>query len=162
MMMAIIHARIDERLIHGQVATVWTNTLGCNRIMVVNDEACNSEPQKYVLKLACPVSVSLSVLTIEKASARIKEGKYDNDKVFVIFKNPKDCLKLMENGIKLPSLNVGNMSAKEGTTNVKRSVNVSKEDVEVFRKLSSKGLKITAKMIPDEPESNFMDLIKAL
>ena len=54
------------------------------------------------------------------------------------------------------------MSAKEGTTNVKRSVNVSKEDVEVFRKLNSMGLKITAKMIPDEPELNFMDLVKEL
>jgi PTS system mannose-specific IIB component len=160
--MAIIHVRIDERLIHGQVATVWTNTLGCSRIMVVNDEACNSETQKYVLKLATPPNVSLSVLTIEKATTRIKEGKYDNDKVFLIFKNPKDCVRLMEKGIEIPMLNVGNMSTKDGTTSVKKSVNVSKEDVEAFRKLNSMGLKITARMVPDEPENNFMDLIKGL
>ena len=160
--MSIIHVRIDERLIHGQVAIVWTNTLGCSRIMVINDEACNSETQKYVLKLATPASVKLSVLTIEKAVTRIKEGKYDNDKVFVLFKNPKDCLRLMEQGIILPMLNVGNMSSKESTTNVKKSVNVSKEDVEAFRKLDSMGLKITARMVPDEPENNFMNLLKSL
>ena len=160
--MSIIHVRIDERLIHGQVATVWTNSLGCNRIMVINDEACNSETQKYVLKLATPPSVSLSVLTIEKAVTRIKEGKYDNDKVFVIFKNPKDCVRIIEKGIELPFINVGNMSTKDGTTSVKKSVNVSKEDVEAFRKLNSLGVKITARMIPNEPDINFMNLIKDL
>ena len=160
--MSIIHVRIDERLIHGQVATVWTNSLGCNRIMVINDEACNSETQKYVLKLATPPSVSLSVLTIEKAVTRIKEGKYDNDKVFVIFKNPKDCVRIMEKGIEIPFINVGNMSTKDGTTSVKKSVNVSKEDVEAFRKLNSLGVKITARMIPNEPDINFMNLIKDL
>lgn len=160
--MSIIHVRIDERLIHGQVATVWTNTLGCSRIMVVNDEASSSETQKYVLKLATPPSVSLSVLTVEKAATRIKEGKYDNDKVFMIFKNPKDCVRLLEKGIEIPMLNVGNMSAKDGTTNIKKSVNVSKEDIEAFRKLNSLGLKITARMVPDEPENDFMDLIKEI
>jgi len=160
--MSIIHVRIDERLIHGQVATVWTNSLGCNRIMVINDEACNSETQKYVLKLATPPSVSLSVLTIEKAVTRIKEGKYDNDKVFVIFKNPKDCVRIIEKGIELPFINVGNMSTKDGTTSVKKSVNVSKEDVVAFRKLNDLGVKITARMIPNEPDINFMNLIKDL
>jgi len=160
--MSIIHVRIDERLIHGQVATVWTNTLGCNRIMVINDDACNSETQKYVLKLATPSGVKLSVLTIQKAVTRIKEGKYENDKVFVLFKNPKDCVRLMEEGIQLPMLNVGNMSAKDVTTNIKKTVNVSKEDVEAFRKLASLGLKITARMVPDEPENDFMNLLKGL
>jgi mannose PTS system EIIAB component len=160
--MSIIHVRIDERLIHGQVAIVWTNTLGCNRIMVINDDACNSETQKSVLKLATPPSVRLSVLTIEKAAARIKAGKYENDKVFVLFKNPKDCVRLMEKGIELPMLNVGNMSSKDGTTNIKKTVNVSKEDIEAFRKLDSLGLKMTARMVPDEPENNFMNLLKGL
>lgn len=160
--MPIVHVRIDDRLIHGQVATVWTNSLGCNRIMVINDEACNSETQKYVLKLATPPSVELSVLTVDKAVTRIGEGKYDNDRVFVIFKNPKDCLRLVEKGIKLPALNVGNMSPKDGTVNVKKSVNVSKEDAAAFRKLHSMGIKITARMIPDEPEGAFIDLLKGV
>lgn len=160
--MPIIHARIDERLIHGQVAMVWTNTLGCNRIMVINDEACNSEAQKYVLKLATPPGIKLSVLTVDKAAARIKEGNYDNDKVFVIFKNPEDCIRLLEKGIKLPSLNVGNMSHKNGTINVKKSVNVLPKDIEFFKKLDSMGVKLTAKMLPDEPEENFMNFLKGL
>ena len=48
--MAIVHARVDERLIHGQVATVWTNTVGAQRIMVVNDSAVKDQLQIGALK----------------------------------------------------------------------------------------------------------------
>ncbi len=160
--MAIIHVRIDERLIHGQVATVWCNSLGASRIMVVNDEASKSDIQKSVLKMATPPGVRLSVLTVDEAVKRIKSGRYDKDKVFMIFKMPKDCLRLIEAGIDIPELNVGNMAYKEGATRVKRSVNVTGDDVEIFKKLHSMGVKMTARMIPDEPENNFMDIIKGL
>ena len=32
--------RVDERLVHGQVAFAWTNSLGADCILVVNDEGC--------------------------------------------------------------------------------------------------------------------------
>ncbi len=160
--MAIIHVRIDERLIHGQVATVWSNSLGATRIMVINDEASKDDIQKSVLKMATPPGIKLSVLTVSDAAERIKAGRYDSDKVFMIFKTPKDCLRLIETGISLPEINVGNMAHKEGATQVKRSVNVTKDDIETFKKLNSMGIKMTARMIPDEPANNFMDIIKGL
>lgn len=160
--MAIIHVRIDERLIHGQVATVWCNTLGATRIMVVNDSASKDEIQKSVLKLATPPGVKLSVLSIDDAAARIKSGKYDNDKVFVIVKSPDDCIRLIESGISITEINVGNMAFKEGAMQIKKSVNVTKKDIENFKKLNSMGIRLTARMIPDESENNFMDFISNL
>lgn len=160
--MAIIHVRIDERLIHGQVATVWSNTLGVTRIMVVNDEAAKDDLQKGILKMATPPGIKLSVLSVNSAVERIKEGRYDDDRVFMIFKNPKDCLRLIEAGINLPEINVGNMAYKEGAKQIKKSVSVTQEDVEVFKKLDFMGIKMTARMIPDEPENNFMDLIRGI
>ena len=69
--MAIIHTRIDDRLIHGQVASMWTNQLGATRIMVVDDKAAFDDMVKTSLKLATPYGVALSVLPIEKAASRI-------------------------------------------------------------------------------------------
>lgn len=160
--MAIIHVRIDERLIHGQVATVWCNTLGATRIMVVNDKASKDAIQKSVLKLATPPGIKLSVLSIIDAATRIKSGRYDNDKVFMIVKSPYDCIRLINEGVPIKEINVGNMAFKEGATQVKKSVNVTKEDVENFRKLDSMGIKLTGRMIPDERENNFMEFIKNL
>ncbi|WP_432422849.1 PTS sugar transporter subunit IIB [Thermoanaerobacterium thermosaccharolyticum] len=59
-------------------------------------------------------------------------------------------------------INVGNTAHKEGATQIKKSVNVTKEDVENFKMLNSMGVKLTARMIPDESENNFMDFIKSL
>lgn len=58
--MEIVNVRIDERLIHGQVAAVWTNTLNATRIMVIDDMAAKDEIQKIALKMACPSTVKLS------------------------------------------------------------------------------------------------------
>ena len=55
-MKGIIHVRIDDRMIHGQVATQWTNQLSANRIMVINNEVANDDVKKAVVRLAAPVS----------------------------------------------------------------------------------------------------------
>ena len=47
-MEGIIHIRIDDRLIHGQVATQWTNDLGATRIMAINDEVATNPTLKTV------------------------------------------------------------------------------------------------------------------
>ena len=92
--MAIVHVRIDDRLIHGQVAMIWTNSLSATRIMVVDNDASNSDLIKMSLKLATPTSVSLSVLTIEKAAARILTGAYDGQRVLLVIRSPENLLKL--------------------------------------------------------------------
>ena len=58
----IIAVRIDGRLIHGQVANLWTTKLNITRIMVVDDEVSQSAIEKSGLKLATPAGVKLSVL----------------------------------------------------------------------------------------------------
>ena len=52
--MAIIATRIDSRLIHGQVANLWTTKLNISRIMVIDDAVAQNDIEKQGLKLACP------------------------------------------------------------------------------------------------------------
>lgn len=158
--MSIIHVRIDDRLIHGQVAVVWTNTLGANRIMVVNDEAATDDMQKSILRMATPPGIKLSVLTVEKAARRIKEGRYDKDRVFMVLKSPDDILKLIREGIEIKQINVGNMAKNEDTTQIRKTVNITEEDLNVFVELIEIEVNITARMLPNEEENNIMDIIK--
>ncbi len=82
--MAIIHARVDERLIHGQVAMVWTNTVGATRIVVVNDAAVKDEMMIAALKMAKPAGVKLSILSRSRAIEKFAEKAYEGEKVFLI------------------------------------------------------------------------------
>lgn len=156
----ITHMRIDERLIHGQVASVWTNFLGCSRIIVANDEVPKSEMQIAALKLACPTGVKLSILGVAKAAANILAGKYDGDKVFLITRNVPDCKRLADAGVPLSGVNVGNLAYHEGLQKIKKSVSLSQEDIELIRQMIAMGICVTAQMIPDESDASIETFLK--
>ena len=88
--MTIIHARVDERLIHGQVATIWTRLVRADRIFVVNDKAIKSEMQIGALKLARPQGIKLTIASVRRALITLKSGKYENENVFVLTNNIRD------------------------------------------------------------------------
>ncbi|MDQ0177612.1 PTS system mannose/fructose/N-acetylgalactosamine-transporter subunit IIB [Bacillus chungangensis] len=158
--MSIIHARVDERLIHGQVATVWTNSLGAQRIMVVNDFAVKDQMQIGALKMAKPAGIKLSILSKRKAVEKILANHYEDEKVFLITKDITDMAYLIDNGIPLKSFNVGNMSQKEGSKAIKKSVSVTDDDITTIKRLIDQGIEITAQMIPSESNESILSFIK--
>ncbi|VEE78778.1 putative phosphotransferase system sugar-specific EIIB component [Streptococcus milleri] len=158
--MTIIANRIDGRLIHGQVANLWTTTLNISRIMVVDDEVAENTIEKSGLKLATPAGVKLSVLPVAKAVENILAGKYDSQRLLIVAKKPDLFLRLVEAGVPIETLNVGNMSQTSETRSVTRSINVVDEDVAVFHQLNEKGVKLTAQMVPNDPDEDFMKLLK--
>lgn len=151
--------RIDERLIHGQVATMWTNALHLTRLMVIGDDIVKNDIQKTALKTACPHGVHLSILTAKGAARRINSGKYQGQTVLILVKNPGVLKELVDNGVKLPEINVGNMSTKANSRQVAKSVAVTEEDIENFKYLDQKGCHLYHQMVPAEDKEDFMKLL---
>lgn len=158
--MSIIGVRIDGRLIHGQVANLWTTKLNISRIMVVDDEVATNDIEKSGLKLATPAGVRLSILPIEKAAANILAGKYDSQRLLIVAKRPDRLLKLVELGVPITEINVGNMSQTDQTRSITKSINVVDADVEVFKELAAKGVHLVAQMVPSDKSEDFMSLLK--
>ena len=156
-MEGITHIRIDDRLIHGQVATMWTNELGATRIMVINDEVANNDMQKSLLRMAAPPNVSTSIITRETAVKNISSGKYKGQKVFIVVKSPLDILYLLNNGLDIKEINVGNISAKSNTEVIKTTISVTKEEKEAFKELIERGVEVTAIMTPGAPKVYLKD-----
>lgn len=155
-----LNIRIDERLIHGQVATMWTNRLQLTRLMVVDDQIVKSSIQKTALKTACPANVHLSILTAKGAAKRINEGKYRQQRVLLLVKNPGVLRQLLDYGVNLPAINVGNMSTKDDSKQVAKSVAVTKQDISDFEYLAQHGLKLYHQMVPTEPAEDFMPMLQ--
>lgn len=157
--MSIIGVRIDGRLIHGQVANLWTTKLNISRIMVVDDEVAQNDIEKSGLKLATPAGVRLSVLPIEKAAHNILAGKYDSQRLLIIVRKPDRLLKMVELGVPIEEINVGNMSQSDETQSITKSINVVDQDVEVFKELNNKGIRLIAQMVPSDKAEDFMSLL---
>ncbi|MDK3627276.1 PTS sugar transporter subunit IIB [Staphylococcus pseudintermedius] len=158
--MAIIGSRIDGRLIHGQVANLWATKLNIGRFVVIDNEVAQSDIDKQALKLATPAGIKLSVLPVEKAANNINNGKYDSQRVMVIAKRPDRFVELVNNGVKIEELNVGNMSQTNETRSVTNSINITDEDVNNFKLLQEKGVNIISQMVPNDKSVDFMSLIK--
>lgn len=157
--MTIVATRIDGRLIHGQVANLWTTKLNISRIMVVDEDIVNSDLEKTALKLATPAGIKLSVLTIDKAATNILAGRYDSQRLLIVAKRPKTFLGLMNKGVTLTELNVGNMSQTPETRSVTRSINVVDEDIQDFDAIQAKGTHLIAQMVPGDTPADFIPLL---
>ena len=86
--------RVDDRLIHGQVALYWSKQLRVDSIMVANDAAANDKMQIASLKFACPAGIKLAVTTIEQTVKMISDPRLADRRVLLIVNNPDDALAL--------------------------------------------------------------------
>lgn len=159
--MEISFVRIDDRLIHGQVATVWTKTSGCNRIMCCSDDVAKDSMRKQLLLQVAPPGVKAYVVPIAKAIEAYKNPKYNTFKTLFLFTNPTDALRAVEGGIPFKSINLGGMCFKEGTTLISTAVAVGPEDVKSLVKLHDMGIEVEIRKLANEPKGNLMSALKA-
>lgn len=151
--LGIKHVRLDERLIHGQVATLWLGNLGATRVMIVDDNVVNDSVAKASLKAAVPGGIKLSILKTKTAAKRLKEGVYRGQKIMLITKEIKTIFDLIDAGVPIDTFNLGNSSYKESTIQVRKSVFLTEEDIRKILDLEEKGVKVTAQMVPmEEPK----------
>lgn len=130
--------RIDERLIHGQVAVAWCTTLGVDSIVVANDKAANDSVSIMSLKMAAPQHLRVVIKTIEDAIKLLNDPRIGQRKVLLIVTNPKDALELIRKAEDIPSVNVGNfgMFANEGERkNIATSLSVTAEEQAQFQEI---------------------------
>ncbi|MFT8329482.1 PTS sugar transporter subunit IIB [Oenococcus oeni] len=158
--MSIAAVRIDGRLLHGQVANMWTGVIKPSRIMVVDNSTANSDIEKAAIKLARPAGVNLSILNEDRAIDHIVNGRYDSQRVFVLVRRPKVLLDMIDGGVQIKEVNVGNMSQADGTKPLTKSINILQSDVDAFNLLHKKGIKMTVQMVPSDPAVDLMQLLK--
>ena len=108
----IKHLRIDNRLIHGQVAVTWMNSIGADKIIVCNDKVAADPIQKMALPMAARGN-TVYVFTIEETINYAKE--HPEETMFVIAKFPSDALAILESGVEVQDVNVGNAAPIQGT-----------------------------------------------
>ncbi|MCO7124679.1 PTS sugar transporter subunit IIB [Sporolactobacillus shoreicorticis] len=155
--------RIDERLIHGQVALIWTKALGVDRIIVVNEEAAKNPMMVSTLKLATPDNVKCIVLGREAGGELLNNPRADALKILVVVNNPEDANYLCQHVKTIPFINVGNYGKADGKTSEKEkwtdNLFVSEKDKNEFRSIIKKGIDVIYQLVPDQSKKNLKDLI---
>lgn len=152
-------ARIDDRLIHGQVATRWTKETNVTRIIVVSDEVAADNVRKTLLTQVAPPGVTAHVVDVAKMVRVWNNPKYGKDKVMLLFTNPTDVLRLVEEGVNITTVNIGGMAFRQGKTQVNNAVSVDAKDIEAFKKLNERGIELEVRKVSSDQRLKMMDLI---
>ena len=161
--MGIVLARIDNRLLHGIVATQWAGRSGAQRIMIIDDTVANNELTKASMKLARPTGMAISIITEETALNNFKAGKYNDHTVFVLVKKPETLVKLSDIGVKIPELVIGGtVKPAEGEEAVKLSQRAyaKPDDIEAYKKLKAAGTKLYVQYVPADAEVSIDEFLK--
>ncbi|MEQ9849510.1 PTS system mannose/fructose/N-acetylgalactosamine-transporter subunit IIB [Pectobacterium brasiliense] len=155
--------RIDDRLIHGQVAVVWTKHLAANRILVANDQIVNNDVQKMSLRMAAPDTAKCAITTVKDAGDILNDPRSENMNIMVIVNNPADARRLAELVPAIKTLNVANygritdnLAAK---TKICDTVYVTPEDVADFNAIAERGVKVEYQVLPSHPIKNLIEMI---
>ena len=147
-MLDIVLTRIDARLIHGQVATQWCGSVGANLLLVANDEVAGNEMRQGLMNMAAPAYAQTRFFTIEKTCAIISKAS-PQQHIAIICDCPQDVLRLVEGGVPIKKVNIGNMHMAEGKRQVATSVAVNDDDVACFKKLQDLGVELEIRRVPD-------------
>ena len=151
-------ARIDTRLLHGQVATTWTKSTNPDRIIVVSDNVAHDELRKNMIIQAAPPGVKAHVVPIDKMIAVAKDPRFGATKALLLFETPQDALKAIQGGVDIKTLNVGSMAHSQGKVAVTKALAFDKDDVKTMREIEKLCVKFDVRKVPaDSPEN--MDAI---
>lgn len=155
----IVLTRIDNRLIHGQVATQWCGVVGANLLLVANDAVSKDEFRQGLMNMAAPAYAQTRFFSIEKTCAIIDKAS-PAQKIAIICENPQDVLRLVKGGVPIKKVNIGNMHMAEGKRQVATTVAVDDNDVACFKELQDLGVELEIKRVPDTPAESIDKLFK--
>jgi mannose/fructose/N-acetylgalactosamine-specific phosphotransferase system component IIB len=158
--MPVVHVRMDNRLIHGQILVSWNAEFKIDHIIVTNDRVAADPLQVTLLKAVAPIGATVSVLSIKDCVACCNGPQADDENIFIIAKFPEDGLALVEEGLNMPVLNLGNQAYVRGSKKLSNTVYLTESGVKALKKLHEMGIRITCRMMPPDPDSEYWPTVE--
>lgn len=161
MTMEIRLARIDSRLLHGQVATVWTRSVNPNRILVVSDTVAQDTLRKMLIVQATPPGVKANVITVDKMIEIYRNPLFDGVKPLVLTDTPQNMARLVAGGIDFSAtgVDIGSLAYTAGMVMVTNAIAVGPAEADALYKIHAVGLPIFAQKVPTDKKVDVMPLL---
>ena len=154
-------ARIDSRLLHGQVATAWSKSVNPTRIIVVSDSVAHDKLRKQLITDAAPAGIKAHVIPIDQMIKIAKDDQhFGGERALLLFETPEDALKAIEGGVPLKTLNVGSMAHSVGKVQPNKVLAFDQTDIDTFKTLKEKGVSFDVRKVPGDQPDNMDAILK--
>jgi fructoselysine and glucoselysine-specific PTS system IIB component len=142
--------RIDDRLVHGQVALTWTPSLGADCLVVANDKTAKDEFLKMTMNLAKPASAKLLIKSLADTITFLSDERSRNMKIFVLVNSVQDAAVLAGALPEIKSINFGGIRGKEGSKLISKAVAVNDADIDIIKDLLAKDIELEIRQVPTD------------
>lgn len=164
----ISQIRVDDRLIHGQVAVVWTKELHSHLIIVANDEAASNKVTQMTLKMAVPEGNKALIRSVADAIKLLNDPRAKDKTIFVIVNCVSDADKIAHQVSDIGSINIANVgrfdkSDPSEKTMIYNSVYLNPKELEAAKDLASlNNLEVYNQVLPSNPKLPLAEALNKL
>lgn len=148
--------RLDERMIHGQVAIKWSRHTGVDRIIVANDAAASNPIVQKSLMMAAPPTAKVAIKSVADAITLLANPKAVSHSILLIVASPEDLLEVVKNVKDIPLINIGNygrIAPKQGEEQRKTyasNLYAYPSEVELFKQILDLGIDTVYQTTPED------------
>jgi fructoselysine and glucoselysine-specific PTS system IIB component len=150
--------RIDDRLVHGQVAFTWTPSVGADCLIIANDKVAKDEFMKLTLGLAKPAGTKLLIKSLKDSAIFLNDKKNKNLKILLIVNSVQDAYALAVDVPEIKSINFGGLRTREGSRPISKAIAITDSDIPVIKELLNKGIELEVRQVPTDSKQ----LVEAL
>lgn len=154
----IVLSRIDERLVHGQVGVQWVGFVDANIIVVANDEVAEDSIQQSLMEMVIAEGIAIRFWSIQKVIDNIHKAS-ERQKILLVAKTPSDFLRMVQGGVPIQEINIGNMHYVDGKKQIHKTVSVNAQDIESFQQLKKHNVKCRVQGVPTESATDIFELL---
>lgn len=161
-MIKLALVRIDSRMIHGQVMTMWSKTNGINHILAIDDALMADPFMQDIYRMAVPHKLRVTMIGVKEAGEKWRNQEFADDVYLVLFKDVHTALAAWKEGFRYESLQVGNLTPEKRTKMLHVNSRLSVEHVEELKELQENGVEVYAQSVPTEKKNMLNDLMKKM
>lgn len=154
----IVLARIDDRLIHGQVMTAWVKYTNATKIYIIDDAVAKDPFMGRVLTMAAPSNLDVKIFSEGEAAGGIKEVSKPGDRIIILVKTPAALETAINDGLDIEEIVVGGMGSGPARKKLYRSISISDDEKKVLEGLVDKGVRVIIRILPDDRSISLNDI----
>jgi mannose/fructose/N-acetylgalactosamine-specific phosphotransferase system component IIB len=147
----LLLARIDDRLIHGQVAYGWGRALKPSFYLVVSDALSADKMRAEVCLCGVPDDARGRVVSVAEALTPSLQAEIDKERTILLMPGTDEALRLLEGGFPMTELNVGGLHHAAGKREILPYVFLDDADRERLRAIAGRGVRVAARDLPANP-----------
>lgn len=156
----VVLARVDDRLIHGEVVTAWTPTYRANKIIIVDDEVAKDQFNVRVVKALAPAGTKVIVYNVEKAAEKLMVPGVDGERLLVLAKTPITYNRLVKAGVPLKEVNLGGAGIRGERQPFINNVALNPDEVLACEEMQKAGVHVFYQLVPEQGVIEIDDALK--